>query len=117
MIRSTRICWSLLACCSMAFSAAWSDEWPQYDANPFVIRLDIPPPPSPRAGSWPLRSPADRLYVADVSGDWREEMVVLHGNELRVYHNPAPNPRPDQPRLWELPHYRRAKQAYNYYSP
>lgn len=60
---------------------------------------------------------AHRLYVADVSGDWREEMIVLHGNELRIYHNPAPNPRPDQPRLWELPHYRRAKQAYNYYSP
>jgi rhamnogalacturonan lyase-like protein/VCBS repeat protein len=60
---------------------------------------------------------ADRLYVADVSGDWREELVVLNGNELHIYHNGAPNPRPDQPRLWTRPHYRRSKMTYNYYSP
>ena len=60
---------------------------------------------------------ADRLYVADVSGDWREEILVLEGNTLRIFHNPEPNPRPDQPRLWEQDHYLRAKLTYNYYSP
>jgi hypothetical protein len=60
---------------------------------------------------------ADRLYVADVSGDWREELIVLNGNTLHVYHNAEPNPRPDQPRLWSLPHYGRSKMTHNYYSP
>ena len=60
---------------------------------------------------------ADRLYVADVSGDWREELIVLQGNELRVYHNPESNPNPDHPRLWTRPHYRRSKMTWNYYSP
>jgi hypothetical protein len=60
---------------------------------------------------------ADRLYVADVSGDWREEILVLNGSELRIYHNPKPNPNPNRPRLWEQDHYRRAKLTYNYYSP
>jgi hypothetical protein len=60
---------------------------------------------------------ADRLYVADVAGDWREELVVLSGSELHIYHNNTPNPRPDQPRLWSLPHYRRQKMTHNYYSP
>lgn len=60
---------------------------------------------------------ADRLYVADVSGDWREEILVLNGNQLRIYHNCQPNPNPDRPRLWQQDHYRRAKLTYNYYSP
>lgn len=60
---------------------------------------------------------ADRLYVADVSGDWREEILVLNGNRLRIYHNPEPNPDPDRPRLWTKQHYRRSKMTYNYYSP
>jgi hypothetical protein len=60
---------------------------------------------------------ADRLYVADVSGDWREELIVLNGNELHIYHNPAPNRHPDHPRLWTKPHYRRSKMTWNYYSP
>jgi len=60
---------------------------------------------------------ADRLYVADVSGDWREEIVVLAGNETHVYHTPAANPNPDRPRLWEQQQYRRSKMTYNYYSP
>jgi hypothetical protein len=60
---------------------------------------------------------ADRLVVADVSGDWREEILVIHGNQLRIYHNPQPNPNPDRPRLWQQDHYRRAKLTYNYYSP
>jgi len=60
---------------------------------------------------------ADRLYVADVSGDWREELVVLSGDEIHVYHNAEPNPNPDRPRLWTLQHYRRSKMTWNYYSP
>lgn len=64
-----------------------------------------------------FKDEADRLFVADVSGDWREEIVSLNKNELRIYHNPAPNPNPDQPRLWKDDHYRAAKMTYNYYSP
>ena len=73
----------------------------------------------PIGGRFVLHLPekADRLYVADVSGDWREEIVVVSGDELHVYENPAPNPRPDQPRLWEQQHYRRGKMSWNYYSP
>jgi hypothetical protein len=59
----------------------------------------------------------DRLYVADVAGDWREEIIVLNGRELRIYHNPAPNGRPDEKRLWSNRNYRRLKQCHNYYSP
>ena len=60
---------------------------------------------------------ADRLYVADVAGDWREEIIVLNGSELHVYQNRAANPRPDRPRLWADRNYRRLKQCHNYYSP
>ena len=60
---------------------------------------------------------ADRLYVADVLGDWREEILVLAGSELSIYQNPDPNPRPDERRLWENRNYRRLKQCHNYYSP
>jgi hypothetical protein len=60
---------------------------------------------------------ADRIYVADVSGDWREEIIVLNGSELHIYHNPAPNPHPERPRLWERKHYRQSKITWNYYSP
>jgi len=73
----------------------------------------------PLSGRFVLRLPeqADRLYVADVSGDWREEILVLNGTELHVYSNAAPNPRPDRSRLWSNRNYRRLKQAHNYYSP
>ena len=60
---------------------------------------------------------ADRVYVADVTGDWREEIIVLNGNELHVHQNPAPNPRPNKSRLWTSRNYRRLKQCHNYYSP
>ncbi len=60
---------------------------------------------------------ADRLYVVDVSGDWREEVVVLSENTLQIYSNPKPNPNPDLPRLWTQDHYRRSKMTWNYYSP
>jgi len=57
---------------------------------------------------------ADRLHVADVSGDWREEMVILNGNVLHIYHNRQPNPNPNRPRLWQKQHYRRNKMTWNY---
>ncbi len=60
---------------------------------------------------------ADRLYVADVAGDWREELIVLAGNELHIYQNTASNPNPNRPRLWTNPVYRRTKAVWNYYSP
>jgi hypothetical protein len=60
---------------------------------------------------------ADRLHVADVKGDWREEIIVLNGSELHIYANDRPNPRPHRARLWEDRNYRRRKQCYNYYSP
>lgn len=64
-----------------------------------------------------FQAEAARIHVADVSGDWREEIILLHHNELRIYHNPAPNPNPDRERLWNQNHYRRAKMTWNYYSP
>ena len=64
-----------------------------------------------------IKQKADRLYVADVSGDWREELMILTGNRLFIYHNQKPNPRPNQPRLWQHNHYRRSKMTWNYYSP
>ncbi len=60
---------------------------------------------------------ADRLYVADVAGDWREELIVLHGNQLHIYFNESENPVSDHPRLWSQDHYRRSKMTWNYYSP
>jgi len=60
---------------------------------------------------------ADRLYVADVTGDWREEIIVLNGSELHVHQNSDPNPTPDRQRLWTERNYRRLKQCHNYYSP
>jgi hypothetical protein len=64
-----------------------------------------------------FKEKADRLYVVDVTGDWREEIIVLNGRELHVYENTHGNPRPHQPRLWSNRNYRRLKQCHNYYSP
>ncbi len=64
-----------------------------------------------------FKEKADRLYVADVTGDWREEIIVLNGSELHIYANSDRNPRPNRKRLWTNRNYRRLKQCYNYYSP
>lgn len=64
-----------------------------------------------------FKEKTNRLYVADVLGDWREEVIVLNGQELHVYQNKSPNPQPDKPRLWKDRNYRRLKQCHNYYSP
>ena len=60
---------------------------------------------------------ADRLYVADVTGDWREEIIVLNKSQLHIYENKTQNPRPNEPRKWKDRNYRRLKQCHNYYSP
>ena len=64
-----------------------------------------------------MKDKCDRLMVADVTGDWREEVIVLSGSELHVYRNAASNPRPKVKRLWSDRNYRRRKHCYNYYSP
>jgi len=64
-----------------------------------------------------FQTKADRLYVADISGDWREELVVVSGDQILVYSNPDVNPSPDSPSLWARNHYRRSKMTWNYYSP
>ena len=64
-----------------------------------------------------IKEKADRLYVADVSGDWREEILVVSESELHIYHNDNDNPNPDRGRLWGQNHYRRSKMTWNYYCP
>lgn len=59
----------------------------------------------------------DRLYVADVLGDWREEIITIEGDTLKIYQNSQENPSPDRSSLWEEQHYRRQKMTWNYYSP
>ena len=73
----------------------------------------------PISGEFLHRFPAqaERLYVADVSGDWREELIVINGNELQIYSNQEPNPNPNHSRLWTQDHYRHSKMTWNYYSP
>ena len=64
-----------------------------------------------------IEETADRLYVADVAGDWREELIVLSGNQIRIYSNTAPNPNPDRASLWTDRDYRLGKMTWNYYNP
>ena len=59
----------------------------------------------------------ERLYVADVLGDWREEIIVLSNDELTVYQNEQTNPNPSRSSLWNDNLYRRQKMTWNYYSP
>lgn len=62
---------------------------------------------------------AARMFVADVSGDYREEIIVLNNNssEIRIYWNDTVNPNPIKLRKWRQNQYKRQKQNYNYYSP
>jgi hypothetical protein len=61
---------------------------------------------------------ATRLYVVDVAGDYREEIIVVNSQtgEIHVYWNELENPI-KKPRYWRLNSYRREKINYNYYSP
>jgi hypothetical protein len=64
-----------------------------------------------------IKARTDRLYVADITGDWREEIIIVEGNQIRFFENSESNPRPHHPRLWTQSHYRRNKMSWNYYSP
>ena len=64
-----------------------------------------------------IKAKADRLYVADITGDWREEIIIVEGNQIRFFENTAPNAQPLHARLWTQQNYRRSKMSWNYYSP
>ena len=62
---------------------------------------------------------ATRSYVADVAGDYREEVIALEAGssgKLKIYFNSTLNTR-TKPRHWDKQYYRRVKQNWNYYSP
>jgi len=61
---------------------------------------------------------AARIYVVDIAGDSREEIVVINSeeNEIHVYWNNKKNDT-EKERYWDLNHYKRQKLNYNYYSP
>jgi hypothetical protein len=60
---------------------------------------------------------ADRVYVVDLAGDWREEVVVISGLKLSIYRNLDANRKPGRSSLWSTNLYRRLKMTWNYYSP
>jgi len=59
------------------------------------------------------------LYVADVAGDSREEIIIYneYDGKIKVFWNSKDNPYPPKPNKWNDPLYRRLKQNWNYYSP
>jgi hypothetical protein len=59
---------------------------------------------------------ADRVYVVDLAGDWREEIVVISGSRLSIYRNLDANPNPGRASLWSTRLYNRLKMTWNYYS-
>ena len=62
---------------------------------------------------------ATTLYVADVAGDSREEIVVYDqsSGSIKVFWNGTANSNQPKPDKWADPLYRRLKQNWNYYSP
>jgi hypothetical protein len=62
---------------------------------------------------------ATMIYVADVAGDYREEVIIydIASGAIKIYANHAVNPKPMRPRKWSLQFYARMKQNWNYYSP
>ncbi len=61
--------------------------------------------------------PVRQSFPADVSGDYREEIIGIDGenNELVIWWNPEPNDR-EQPRYWQHQWYRVAMQINDAYS-
>ena len=59
----------------------------------------------------------ERLYIADVVDDWREEIIILEKDSIKIIQNADLNPNPNQPKLWDQAHYQRQKMTWNYYSP
>jgi len=65
-----------------------------------------------------FREKVVRLYVVDIQGDYREEVVILdEDGSVKVFWNGEDNPYPQKPRYWTQNHYKRQKQNWNYYSP
>ncbi len=64
-----------------------------------------------------IKANAERLYIADVLGDWREEIIVCGLKKLEIYANSLLNSNPNKERLWKKRHYRQSKTVWNYYAP
>ncbi|MBD3673543.1 MAG: hypothetical protein HUJ26_08450 [Planctomycetaceae bacterium] len=65
---------------------------------------------------------ATRTYSADISGDFREEVVIVEAGDrgearLKIFWNAADAEVPGLPSPWDDALYRRLKQNWNYYSP
>lgn len=62
---------------------------------------------------------ASSFYVADVSGDGREEIIIHDWTDgkIKIYWNANTNPNQPKPDKWDDPLYRRIKQNYNTYAP
>lgn len=62
---------------------------------------------------------ATLLYVADVAGDSREEIVSYDSTDfkIKIYWNTAANPNQPKPSKWDDRLYGRVKQNWNYYQP
>ncbi|MDM7924956.1 MAG: fibronectin type III domain-containing protein [bacterium] len=62
---------------------------------------------------------ATLLYVVDVAGDSREEIVSYDSTDfqVKIYWNTEPNPHQPKPSKWDDPLYARVKQNWNYYQP
>jgi hypothetical protein len=62
---------------------------------------------------------ASLIYVADVAGDNREEIIIYDKvrRQLQVFWNDGISLDPIKPRKWQDPLYRRQNQNWNYYSP
>ncbi len=70
------------------------------------------------AGQTPAMQ-ATLLYVADVAGDSREEIVSYDSTDfqVKIYWNAEPNTNQPKPSKWDDPLYTRLKQNWNYYQP
>ncbi|MFC1692170.1 hypothetical protein ACFL1R_01540 [Candidatus Latescibacterota bacterium] len=59
-----------------------------------------------------------RIYAADVTGDFREEVVIIDMEGIvKVYKNKDTLRYPEKPSYWTKQHYCRQKQNWDYYSP
>lgn len=59
---------------------------------------------------------AERLFVADVAGDHREEVIVVERGRILVFAAGGDPAQEGRPRWWEDESYRRRKGNHNYYS-
>lgn len=53
--------------------------------------------------------------AADITGDWREEVISLRRGEIVIYTNTDSNPNPEHPSLWSDSYYNKSHQNHNYY--